>query len=107
MNINAVRLVSIRVIQASLLYVETHGSHIFLNTCVLMLLSLATTYYCSSDLILIDLRVNITGKSLLNQACAGCRMARTWFLKIDPVWIVSMCVCVFACVSAPEDQDER
>ena len=21
-----------------------------------------------------------------------------WFLKIDPVWIVSMCVCVFACV---------
>ena len=30
------------------------------------------------------------------------RPARTWFLKIDPVWIVSMrgcvCACVFVCV---------
>ena len=25
---------------------------------------------------------------------------RAWFLNIDPVWIVSMCVCV--CVSAPK-----
>ena len=25
--------------------------------------------------------------------------ARTWFLKIDPVWTS---VCVFVCVSAPE-----
>ena len=25
-----------------------------------------------------------------------------WFLKIDPVWIVSMCVRVCVCVSAPE-----
>ena len=37
---------------------------------------------------------------LLNQARAGSRPARAWFLKIDPVWIVCMHVCV--CVSAPE-----
>ena len=27
---------------------------------------------------------------------------RTWFPKIDPVWIVGMCACVYVCVSAPE-----
>ena len=34
---------------------------------------------------------------LLNQA-------RPWFLKIDPVQIISMCVCmcVYVCVSTPE-----
>ena len=31
----------------------------------------------------------------LNQVRAGLRSARAWFLKIDSVWIVSMCVCVF------------
>ena len=39
-------------------------------------------------------------RAFLNKA----RPARTWFLKIDPVWIVGirvhMCVCV--CVSAPK-----
>ena len=30
----------------------------------------------------------------LNQACTGRRLVRAWFLKIDPVQIVSMCVCV-------------
>ena len=42
--------------------------------------------------------------NLLNQACAGLRPAHTWFLKIDPVQIVSMCVCVcvFVRVSVPE-----
>ena len=47
---------------------------------------------------------------LLNQARAGRRPARTRFLKIDPVRIVSMhmcvcvyvCVCVCVCVSDPE-----
>ena len=36
----------------------------------------------------------------LNQVRAGHRLACTWFLKIDPVQIVSMCVrmCVFVCV---------
>ena len=31
----------------------------------------------------------------------GTRWPRAWFLKIDPVWIVSMrvCVCVCICVS--------
>ena len=37
--------------------------------------------------------------NFLNQARAG---LRAWFLKVEPVRIVSMCVCVFACVSAPE-----
>ena len=50
--------------------------------------------------------VNITRVKFLNQAHASHRPARTWFLKIDPVRIVSMCVCVcvFACVcvSAPK-----
>ena len=30
--------------------------------------------------------------------CTGLWPARAWFLKIDPVRIVSICVCVFACV---------
>ena len=34
----------------------------------------------------------------LNQARAGLWPVRTWFLKIDPVQIVCMRVCVFACV---------
>ena len=39
----------------------------------------------------------------LNQARAGLWLARAWFLKIDPVWIVCMCMCVFAsvCVYPP------
>ena len=38
----------------------------------------------------------------LNQMRAGHRPARAWFLKIDPVWIVGMhvCVCVCLCVRA-------
>ena len=36
----------------------------------------------------------------LNQVRVSRRPARARFLKIDSVWIVSMCVCV--CVSAPE-----
>ena len=35
----------------------------------------------------------------LNQARASLRPAHAWFLKIDPKWIVSMCVCVCVCVS--------
>ena len=41
---------------------------------------------------------------ILNQAKTGHRPASAWFLKIDPVQIVSMrvcvcvCVCVFVCV---------
>ena len=30
----------------------------------------------------------------LNQACAGLWPVHAWFLKIDPVWIVCMHVCV-------------
>ena len=39
-------------------------------------------------------------KMFLNEECAGLRPACAWFLKIDPVRIVSMhvCVCVCACV---------
>ena len=36
----------------------------------------------------------------LNQACAGLQPVLIWFLKIDPVRIIGMRVCV--CVSAPE-----
>ena len=40
----------------------------------------------------------------LNQARAGRRPAHAWFLKVELVRIVSMCVyvCVCVCVSAPE-----
>ena len=37
---------------------------------------------------------------LLNQARAGLRPARAWFLKIDPVR-TSVCVCVCVCVCPP------
>ena len=37
----------------------------------------------------------------LNQAHAGLWPARIWFLKIDPVRIICMCMCVFACVCPP------
>ena len=43
---------------------------------------------------------------LLNQARAGRRPARAWFLRIAFVWEVSMrvyvCVWMCVCVSAPE-----
>ena len=33
-------------------------------------------------------------KMFLNQVHTGlCRPVHVWFLKINPVWIVSMCVC--------------
>ena len=38
----------------------------------------------------------------LNQVCADHRPVLTWFLKIDPVWIVGIYVCVCVCVSVPE-----
>ena len=37
----------------------------------------------------------------LNQAYTGRRLARAWFLKIDPMQIVSMHVYVFARVCPP------
>ena len=37
-------------------------------------------------------------KTFINQARAGRRLVRAWFLKIDSVWIVSMQVCVRVCV---------
>ena len=39
----------------------------------------------------------IDQKIFLNQARAGLWPARAWFLKIDPVWIVGMRVCVCVC----------
>ena len=40
----------------------------------------------------------------LNQTHAGHRPAHTWFLKIDPMQIVDMpvCLCVCVCVHTPK-----
>ena len=63
---------------------------------------------CTPDVTFSPIRNPYTFKCmlLLNQVCAGLWLARTWFLKIDPVWIVGMlvrvCVCVCVCVSTPE-----
>ena len=43
----------------------------------------------------IELRMYNSSKMFLNQARAGLRPARAWFLKIDPV---RTSVCVFVCV---------
>ena len=48
-------------------------------------------------------RTFFTPKVFLNQARAGRRPARAWFLKITSVRMyVCVCVCVCVCVSAPE-----
>ena len=46
-----------------------------------------------------DIALACTGlwAKFLNQVCTGLRLARAWFLKIDPVWIVGMHVCVCVC----------
>ena len=51
MNINAVRLVSIRVITDFVIMCKkTYGSHVYLNVCMLILFSLAATHYCLSNI---------------------------------------------------------
>ena len=49
-------------------------------------------------------RIRLTNEYVICRV--GLWPARAWFLKIDPVWIVSVCVCVcvcvFVCVSTPE-----
>ena len=68
---------------------------------------LAITMSTHLPLLLYTLNINLFGivysalhGAFLKQARAGLRPARSWFLKIDPVRIVSMHVCV--CVSVPE-----
>ena len=46
-----------------------------------------------------DLGSHFVSCDFLNQARAGCRLARTWFIRIVSVRMYA-CVCV--CVSAPE-----
>ena len=53
--------------------------------------------YCVCSCWLVKLIFNFSYQ-FLNQARVGRRPAGAWFLKIDPVWIVCMCVRVFACV---------
>ena len=53
------------------------------------------------DTFKLDIHVSqLPYSGFLNQARAGCRPARAWFLKVEPVRIVSMCVCVCVCVCA-------
>ena len=56
----------------------------------------------STDLYYKELIEIGTKPALLNQARTSHRLACAWFLKIDPVQIVSMHVCVGVCVSAPK-----
>ena len=68
-------------------------------------------YNRGHNAILLDCRIKILRASdysntsnLLNQARAGRRLVRAWFLRIDPVQIVGMRVRVrvCVCVSMPE-----
>ena len=43
----------------------------------------------------------LNSKFLLHQACAGHRLVRTWFLEIDLVRKVCVCVCVCIPVCLP------
>ena len=54
--------------------------------------------FCSIVMVLLMCRQNKSDKNttFLNQARAGLRPARAWFLKIDPVRM-SVCVCVCVC----------
>ena len=56
--------------------------------------------YSLLRMFLLYLTTLFTLKVFLNQARAGLRLARAWFLEIDPVRIVGMLACVY--VSAPE-----
>ena len=42
----------------------------------------------------VKLEMDFNSTKLLNQARAG----HSWFLKIDPVRVISMCVCLRVCV---------
>ena len=49
---------------------------------------------CSKSLVIRTYRktIDYMAFKFLNQACAGHRPVRAWFLKVDPVQIVCMCV---------------
>ena len=44
------------------------------------------------------LTIHICVCELLNQTLVSRRPVHAWFLKIDPVQIVIICVCVFVCI---------
>ena len=58
-------------------------------------------FYSANNIASIDLWSVLEANStvrFLNQARAGRRPVRAWFLEIDPVRDVCMCMCVCLCV---------
>ena len=79
----------------------------FTRNVLLPVTSLATCIL----LMLYGYTLNSVNVCLLNQARAGLRLTRAWFLRIASVrkWLyvcICVCVCVFACVPAPEAMND-
>ena len=62
----------------------------------------STKFQCCPSLLVINIMDVCRDQPImllfLNQARVDRRLARVWFLKVDPVWIIGMRVRVYACV---------